>query len=58
MFNENGYDAMTGLYKSRYFADKARRTDPWHNSHEIIVKVCGGYRLMDAWQYDVWKKQK
>ena len=47
-----GYDEMTGLYTSRYYAKKAAKGD------EVVVKVCGGYTIMTASQYNVWKKQK
>lgn len=25
---------------------------------EVVVKVCGGYSIMTATNYQVWKKQK
>ena len=46
------------IYKTRYQADKVRKTDPWHSSDEKIVKVSGGYVLMTAEEYETWKKQK
>lgn len=46
------------IYKTRYQADKVRKTDPYHKSDERIVKVDGGYMLMDEKQYQEWKKQK
>lgn len=46
------------IYPTRYQALKARRTDPWFNGAEICVKVCGGYALMDAEDYRIWKMQK
>lgn len=52
-FDNNGYDEMSGLYKSRYYAAKAKTDD-----NDVVVKVEGGYTIMDAWEYDVWKKQK
>lgn len=45
-------------YKNRYQAEKARKTEPCFNGDEIIVKVDGGFVLMDALQYRIWKKQK
>ena len=45
-------------YKTRKEADKVRKTDPWHNSSERIVKVEGGYALMTEKEYQTWKKQK
>lgn len=47
-----GYDENTGLYTSRYYAKKAASGD------EVVVKVCGGYAIMTATQYNTWKKQK
>lgn len=46
------------IYKTRYAADKARKTDPNHSSDERIVLVQGGYALMTEQQYQIWKKQK
>jgi NADH:ubiquinone oxidoreductase subunit E len=40
------------IYPTRYQAYKARRYG------EVVVKVCGGYAVMDAAAYRVWKKQK
>lgn len=47
-----GYDEMTGIYKSRYYAKKDARED------EVVVKVDGGYKIMNASDYNIWKKQK
>lgn len=52
-FNNNGYDEMSGLYKSRYYANKAKRDD-----NDVVVKVCGGFKIMGVYEYEVWKKQK
>lgn len=49
---------MMEIYKTRYAADKVRKTDPNHSSEERIVLVQGGYALMTEQQYQVWKKQK
>lgn len=46
------------IYKNRYQAEKARDSDPCHNSDDKIIKVCGGYVIMSPWQYEIWKKQK
>lgn len=46
------------IYNTRYAADKVRKTDPYHNSTEKIVKVFGGYALMTLYEYNLWKKQK
>ena len=51
-FDNNGYDEMSGLYKSRYYANKAK------SDNEVVVKVCGGFKIMDAYEYAVWKEQK
>ena len=48
---KKGYDEMTGLYTSRYYAKTQARGD------EVVVKVCGGYTIMSASQYNVWKKK-
>lgn len=48
-----GYDDFTGLFKSRYYAKKYAKGD------EVVVKVDGGYTVMDAQFYHtIWKKQK
>ena len=47
-----GYDEMTGLYTTRYYAKKACRGD------EVVAKVDGGYTIMTASKYQVWKNQK
>lgn len=47
-----GYNERTGLYTSRYYANKAKYSD------EIAVKVEGGYMLMSYGQYYIWCKQK
>ena len=46
------------IFKNRYQAEKARKTEPDFNGAEVVVKVEGGYVLMDAADYLVWKKQK
>ena len=50
-YDENGQN-MYGLYKTRYYAMKAA------TNNEIVVKVTGGYKLMDGYQYQIWRKQK
>ena len=45
-------DEKTGLYKSRYLAKKAAY------GSQVIVKVDGGYTIMDAKQYNIWRYQK
>ena len=47
-----GYNEMTGLYTSRYYAKKNAC------SYEVVVKVCGGYTIMDAADYRIWKNKK
>lgn len=46
------------IFKNRYQADKARKTDQFFNGTEKIVKVEGGYTLMDAEEYRIWRNQK
>lgn len=52
LFDENGYNPKTGLFKSRYYAKKQARGD------EVIVKVEGGYQLMKIEKWIIWKKQR
>ena len=47
-----GYNEMTGLYASRYYAKKAAK------ANEVVVCVCGGYKIMTASEYATWKNQK
>lgn len=47
-----GYDQESGLYMSRYYARKDARND------QVIVKVDGGYKIMSASDYNIWRKQK
>ena len=47
-----GYDVNTGLYSSRYYACKVATAD------EVVVKVCGGYKIMSAADYNVWRNQR
>ena len=47
-----GYDEMTGLYTTRYYAKKDALGD------EVVVKVDGGYTIMTASDYQIWKNQK
>lgn len=50
--DKNGMDVRTGLYISRYYAWKAAQGD------EIIVKVDGGYKIMSAADYNIWRGQR
>lgn len=50
--NCKGYDQETGLYASRYYAKKDVTSD------EVVVKVCGGYKIMSASDYIIWRKQR
>ena len=50
--DKNGQDVRTGLYISRYYAKRATRGD------EIIVKVDGGYKIMSAANYNIWRGQR
>lgn len=47
-----GYDDLTGLFKTRYYAKKYAKGD------EVVVKVEGGYTVMTADYYNTWKEQK
>lgn len=47
---DTGYNPYTKLYKSRYYAQKAALED------QVIVKVYGGYKIMNALDYIIWKK--
>ena len=49
---------MSKIFKNRHQADKARKTEPFFNGEEKIIKVYGGYVLMGAEEYRVWKMQK
>ena len=49
---------MSRIFKNRYHADKARKTEPFFNGAEKIIKVYGGYVLMDTEEYRIWKMQK
>lgn len=51
--NYKGYDQESGLYTSRYYAKKDA------TGEEVVVKVDGGYKIMDAsYYYNIWRKQK
>lgn len=52
MTTNKGYDAMTGLYTTRYYAHKAA------TGAEVVVKACGGYTIMAAADYNVWCNQR
>lgn len=52
LYDENGYNPCTGLYKSRYYAKKAAYGD------EVVVYVEGGYKVMKVTDWIVWKKQR
>lgn len=49
---------MREIFKTRYQAEKERKSNPYMNSTYHIVKVDGGYTIMDTFEYIVWKKQK
>lgn len=46
------------IYKTRYQAIKARKTDRVYSMMDKIVKVEGGYTIMTASDYNTWRKQK
>ena len=47
-----GYDQTSGLYASRYYALKAATGD------EVVIKVDGGYKILSASDYNIWRKQR
>lgn len=47
-----GIDPITGLYTTRYYARKACPGDC------VVVKVDGGYMIMTASNYNIWRKQR
>ena len=47
-----GYDINTGLYTSRYYARKDA------TGADVVVKVCGGYTIMTAADYNIWLNQR
>lgn len=47
-----GIDPITGLYTSRYYARKAA------TGADVVVKVCGGYTIMEAAYYNIWCNQR
>lgn len=49
---KTGYNEKTGLYKSRYYATKVAL------AYQVIVKVDGGYRIMEPYEYHVRKNQR
>ena len=49
---------MSRIFANRYQAEKARRTEPFFNGAEKVVKVCGGYVLMAATEWETWRRQK
>lgn len=46
------------IYETRYKAEKEKKTNPWIRSDSVIVKVNGGYVIMTAEEYRIWKNQK
>lgn len=51
--NCKGYNQETGLYTSRYYAKKDA------TGEEVVIKVDGGYKIMDAsYYYNIWRKQR
>lgn len=50
--NCKGYDQESELYTSRYYAKKDA------TGEEIVVKVDGGYKIMSASDYNIWRKQQ
>lgn len=46
------------IYKTRYLAKRERKSSPFHDGSERIVKVDGGYAIMKEFDYQTFKKQK
>lgn len=51
-------NAGMGLYPTRYYAEKARDKCSMFDGSEKVVKVCGGYKLMTPYEYEVFRYQK
>lgn len=51
-------NAGTGLYPTRYYAEKDRDNCSMFDGSEKVVKVCGGYRIMTVSQYEMFRNQK
>lgn len=49
---------MSIIFKNRYQAEKARKTDSFFTGAEKVIKVCGGYVLMMPDEYRIWRNQK
>lgn len=47
-----GIDPMTRLYITKYYARKACSGDC------VVVKVCGGFTIMTATDYNIWRRQR
>ena len=45
------------IFKNRYQADKTRKNNPFFTGDEMIVKVWGGYVLIDKADYRTWRRQ-
>ena len=45
-------DNIMTTYNTRYAARKAASGD------DVVVKVCGGYAVMSASDYNVWRNQR
>jgi len=49
---------MSKIFKTRYQAEKEKKNNPFCNGSDVIVKVDGGYTIMRADEYRVWRCQK
>lgn len=49
---KSGFNEMTGLYITRYYAKKNA------GENEVVVSVDGGYKIMDIADYRIWRNQK
>lgn len=61
-FREREADWTGYIFETRHQAELARKYSAYHNTGDVIVKVCGGgdkvgYEIMDPADYEIWKKQ-
>lgn len=49
---------MTNIFRSRYAALQERKSNPFLNGSDKVVKVDGGYTIMSPSDYNTWRKQQ
>ena len=42
------------IYKTREFAEEAKRTNPQYSTSDMIVKIDGGFTIMSVREYIDW----